>query len=297
MINVLHLGLSYACNMKCKHCFVDKNLDRLNKDNFKHIIDVLYDNGLVMLYYTYGEPLLSDCFDEISKYAKQKGLVQILMTNGSVFTKKHIEIIKRNNVNNVFISLDHIDHNIHDENRGFNGAHSLATKAIQKCVQNNIKVGIATTVNQSNIDCLKHIYKFAIDNKVNIVSFLRERKNCKMVKMSQEQECKYKQFFVYCMKNTHLINVNFHDPSLLSTIKECYTNGEIDEKTYDKFYNMSLCHCQNTLSISPDGLVRCCNLSGKPFGDLNKEDIKLIIKRMKSLNENFICCSSVSKQG
>ena len=295
MINVLHLGLSYACNMKCKHCFVNKNLDKLNKDDFKHIIDVLYDNGLIMLYYTYGEPLLSDYFEEISSYAKQKGLVQILMTNGSVLTDKKIEIIKQNRINNVFISLDHINQNIHDENRGFGGAHSLAIKAIKKCVQNNIKVGIATTVNQSNIDCLEDIYNFAINNNVSVMSFLRERKNCKIALMDKEQEEKYKQFFVYCMKNTNRINVNFHDPSLLPTIKECYKNGEIDEKTYDKFYNMSLCHYQNTLSISPDGLVRCCNLSGKPFGDINKEDLKLIIKRMKDVNENYVCCSGVSE--
>lgn len=295
MINVLHLGLSYACNMKCKHCFVNKNNDKLKLQDYKDIIDTMYEQGLMVLYYTYGEPLLSNYFEPITNYAKQKGLVQILMTNGSVLTDEKIQIIKNNKVSNIFISLDNINEKIHDQNRGFRGAYNLAIKAINKCVQNNIKVGIATTVNENNVECLQDIYDFAIKNNVKIISFLRERRNCKIVKMPQNLEEKYIEFFIKCMKNTNQINVNFHDPLLLPIIKQCHKNGQIDDITYEKFYNMNLCHYKNTLSISPDGLVRCCNLASKPFGDLKKETLNNIVKGVNSVNENYVCCTTLSK--
>ena len=52
MILTLHLGLSYACNMRCKHCFVNKKRDALDTDTCKNIIDMLYDKGLMVLIYT-----------------------------------------------------------------------------------------------------------------------------------------------------------------------------------------------------------------------------------------------------
>ena len=72
MINVLHIGLTYACNMNCKHCFVKKNKDSLTTIKIKELIDFLDTKGLMMVVYTYGEPLLAKNFEEISKYINNK---------------------------------------------------------------------------------------------------------------------------------------------------------------------------------------------------------------------------------
>lgn len=295
MFNVLHLGLSFACNMHCKHCFVDKKNNHLKTDDFYKIIDNLYNKGLVVLYYTYGEPLLSKDFEKVSNYAKNKGLVQILMTNGYLLDDKKIELIKSNKISNVFISIDSLNEALHDNNRGLKGAYKKAIEAIRRCVKNNVNVGISTTVTEHNASSLQDIYNFAIAEKVKVVSFLRERSDGVIAPLSEQQLLDYRKFFVYCMQNTDKLNVNFHDPSLLPLIKECFNKGEIDEKTYDKFYNMNLCHYGTTLSISPDGLVRYCNLAGKPFGCLATEPLDKILEKGASIDENYICCPTISK--
>ena len=41
MILVAHLGLSYACNMRCKHCFVRHKKEDYVIQHYKEIIDKL----------------------------------------------------------------------------------------------------------------------------------------------------------------------------------------------------------------------------------------------------------------
>lgn len=43
MILVAHLGLSYACNMRCKHCFVRHKKEDYVIQHYKEIIDKLND--------------------------------------------------------------------------------------------------------------------------------------------------------------------------------------------------------------------------------------------------------------
>ena len=106
MYSVLHLGISYACNMRCEHCFVKREKDRLTREKITRIIDELYKHGLLVVYYTYGEPLLSKNFFPISEYVAKKGLVQILMTNGSLLSDESAKRIKEIGISNVYISID-----------------------------------------------------------------------------------------------------------------------------------------------------------------------------------------------
>ena len=83
MVNMLHLGLSYNCNMRCSHCFVDKNMDKVSNDQIKKTVDYLIDKGLYMVVFTFGEPLLAKNFCDISNYLYDKGIFQVVMSNGS----------------------------------------------------------------------------------------------------------------------------------------------------------------------------------------------------------------------
>ena len=123
MINILHIGLTYSCNMKCKHCFVKKNEDKLSTKKIIDIIDYLEKKGLMMVIYTYGEPLLAKNFDEVSNYINNKNIAQTLMTNGSLLNEKNISILKKNNIKNIMISLDSINEEYHDSNRNYKGSY------------------------------------------------------------------------------------------------------------------------------------------------------------------------------
>ena len=295
MVNVLHLGLSYACNMSCKHCFVHKFKDSLQLDDYLRVIDELCFRGLFVILYTYGEPLLCPFFADVAKYGKEKGLVQILMTNGSLIDDEWVREFKVLGITTVNISLDSVDPNHHDDSRGFLGSYHLAINAINKCLSGKIDVGIAHTITQDNVLDLFRMYDMAVHLNVKNVSFLRARKNGRLISFSPQEMETYKSFFLYCVKNQGSLHTKFHDPTLLHLLNEQYHNGVLSKDDYEKHYYMNICHRNQTLSISPDGTVSRCNLFSIPIGKISHgQGISDILTQNKKCNENTVCYPPIS---
>lgn len=289
MKSTLHVGLSYACNMNCKHCFVDRNQDNLSIEKLKEIISYLYaEQGLFNVFYTFGEPLLSSSLEEVVRYCNELGLVQILMTNGSLVNKKVASNIKSWGINRAYVSIDSSVLSEHDSNRNYVGAFDLAIEAIKVLKTELSSVGIASTINSSNQNKCFEIWKLANDLNVNMVSFLRERKNGRVQKNGHFDE--YYSFVMWYLLNSKNQKVNLftHDSELIPIIKR---NKDIicNELLVDKYITMNQCHLSNTISIAPNGNVSFCNLCGTTIGNINCDDIKKIILKGEESNECFIC--------
>lgn len=293
MINVLHLGLSYRCNMHCKHCYVVKNKDVLKENDYYTIIDEIYKQGLMVLYYTFGEPLCSEYLNKISSYVKDKNIVQILMTNGSLINDETIAMLKKNKIDKVCVSLDHIDPKKHDSNRNYKNSHCKAISSLKKLVNSGLKTEISMTVNDSNIMCLNEIFLLAEELKIDFVSFLRERTNNGIINMELEQE--YHDFFKTIILRKSRVTPLFHDVSLISILKSMKAQNEIDEITYEKYYEMNCCHSKNTISIEPNGDVKKCNLQSCVLGNMVNKPLVEIIEREFYKHDYTIHCPSLSK--
>lgn len=292
MKEVLHLGLSYSCNMKCKHCFVQRKKDGLCIEDFYHILDQAYELGVFVVYYTYGEPLLDMRLAKVSRYAKQKGFVQVLMTNGYYLGKEQVELIKKNRISKVCISLDHISEKRHDENRGINGAYMRAIKAIQRLVAEGIPVGISMTINDSNVTCMNEILQLGIKMGVKFISFLRER-NIGICNLTDENRKIYETFFVQNIDNDKM-NIHYHDCELIPVIKKLKAEKNIDECTYEKYYEMNRCHRNTTLSVSPDGKISNCNLCPVEIGDVKDTHWYENLEEKEKKYEYSVCWSTLS---
>ena len=188
MINVMHLGLTYQCNMKCKHCYVQKSKDILTLDDFKKILEISAKNGVFVLYYTFGEPLLSPYIFDLIEFSHKLGYVQTLMTNGYLINERIAKQLKLNGINNVYISIDSIFPKKHDENRGLNGAFEKAIKAIKILSNNNISVGISTTIRNENLDEILEIVNLALTLNIKCISLLRKREDNNLNVFKKENE-------------------------------------------------------------------------------------------------------------
>ena len=108
IIRYLHLGLTAACNLNCKHCFIkEKDSKELSFEKAIAFIDVLEKQGLTHIYYTYGEPLLYHRLFEFSKNIRLKGIYQVLMTNGTQINYEVAQKIATSGINRVMI----VNHN------------------------------------------------------------------------------------------------------------------------------------------------------------------------------------------
>lgn len=280
MITTAHVGLSYRCNMRCKHCFVSKSeKDDVFYLHHKEIIQKLYDQGLYMLFYTYGEPLFSERLYEVAEFANSKDICQVLMTNGSLINEETVFNLKKVGIGLVYVSIDSINATKHDKNRNSDGAWNQAIDAINILIKNGVNTGIACTVTNDNYTELYDIYELGHQLGVNNISFLRCRNNGKIVVF--ENDCTYRTQ----MRNIILsgprdgITIKIHDPLIMPMITELYYENQISEIAYDMYTSMCRCHKTNNINIAPNGDVYRCDFAMVSEGNI--EDEKLLLSDEK----------------
>lgn len=290
MIRYLHIGMTSACNLNCKHCFVkDKHIYTLNEDKVLQLIGFLEKQGLTHIYYTYGEPLIYKNIFSLSTKVNMFGIYQVLMTNGTLISEDVADRLKFSGFNRIMVSIDSADQKIHDENRGQKGSFCLAIKSIERLKQRDINVGIATTVTEKNCCQLAAIEKIAQQHSISYISFLacRDRES-----ISCPLNSAYIQFFKSCVvQNKHYA---FHDIRLNEYLNFWFKTGEISEAQYNLYYNANLCCKSSTLTFSPFGDIFTCDLvDTSSLGNIDKinsyEAMSDIIDIVSSYKKG--CCS------
>jgi len=86
------LELTLQCNLRCKHCYLDGVHDgipgeqELSTEEWYDILDQLADAGTLWLLMTGGEPFARSDFLDIYTYAKKRGFLITIFTNGTLIT-------------------------------------------------------------------------------------------------------------------------------------------------------------------------------------------------------------------
>ena len=146
-------NLIRRCNLTCKHCYTTSaDIDfkgELSTEEVKLVMDDLYDFKVPMLILSGGEPLLRPDIFDVSRYAKEKGFMVSLSTNGTLITEKNIDQIADMNYDYVGVSLDGI-RETHDKFRQKEGSFEQSLHGIQLCKERGIKVGIRFTLTLDN---------------------------------------------------------------------------------------------------------------------------------------------------
>ena len=104
--------LTNRCNLNCAHCYINQPANdevarqrELSTEQVKAIIDQMVAAGVLFLTLTGGEPLLRPDFTEIYTYARQKGLLVILFTNGTLVSEEIADLLNDLRPLNVDISI------------------------------------------------------------------------------------------------------------------------------------------------------------------------------------------------
>ena len=87
------LEITHRCPLTCAHCYNNLPMaDReaaqreLTVEEYKRLLDELHDMGTFWLLFSGGEPFARKDFLEIYTYAKQKGFLITIFTNGTILT-------------------------------------------------------------------------------------------------------------------------------------------------------------------------------------------------------------------
>lgn len=98
---------AWNCNFRCIHCYLaDKKSEHLlHLYDWQQILDDLADCGCLYLAITGGEPLLYPYFDSLYLYAKKRGVVVTVLTNGSLISEQICELFSEYPPKQIDISM------------------------------------------------------------------------------------------------------------------------------------------------------------------------------------------------
>lgn len=166
----MDLALTYRCTNKCPHCYLPKNESKteLTTEQWKKIIDTLWQIGIPQVAFTGGECTLRKDLPELVKHAHE--MVTGIITNGTRISPELAKQLKENDLDWVQITLESHNGETHDEMQGRVGAYAETILGITACVNAGLSVSINSTLTKKNINDLPDLIKFAKSLGVKFVS-------------------------------------------------------------------------------------------------------------------------------
>lgn len=142
------MELTFRCNLHCAHCYIDhENLqDELSYKEICFIIDRITEEGCLWFLITGGEPLVRKDFLDIYTYAKKKGMLITLFTNGTLIDKDMADYLRKWPPFSVEITLYGMTKETYEKVTGVKGSFKKCIEGINNLLERNIPLKLKTMV-------------------------------------------------------------------------------------------------------------------------------------------------------
>ena len=156
------IELTRRCNLKCPYCYAvsDSSKKELTYKQICHILDEIAKAGCFWLTITGGEPLLRQDFLSIYTYARKKGLIIVILTNGTLITPRIADYFVKYPPYLVEITLNGITQKTYETISGVPGSFQRCLQGIHLLIKRNIQLKLKTTVTTLNVNQLWEIKKY-----------------------------------------------------------------------------------------------------------------------------------------
>jgi len=172
--------LTCRCNLKCVMCYTDpfntpeKIRQELSYEEILRILDEIHEEGCLELTFTGGEPFARRDFLDIYTYAKRKGFLLTIFTNGTLITPKIADHLKAYPPSMIEISFHGLTRESFDQITLGSGSYGRCLEGIGLILERNLPLTLKTvgmTVNRDEILKIKEFvgslgkaqYKFGSD--------------------------------------------------------------------------------------------------------------------------------------
>ncbi|MBN1405168.1 MAG: radical SAM protein [Candidatus Omnitrophica bacterium] len=164
--NVCQFELTFACGLSCKHCYTNcyNKPQYIKKEmplkEVKYILNEVYKYGILWLCFTGGDPLARKDFLDIYSYAKKKGFIITIFTNGYSMTREIALFLKNHPPFSIEITLNAATQGLYEEISQVEGSFFKAADGIKLMLDMKLPLRIKTQVTKDNFKNLPEIKKF-----------------------------------------------------------------------------------------------------------------------------------------
>ncbi len=286
--NYINWNFTYRCNFYCKHCYsrVLRSIELSTEDN-KKIAQKLVDSQVFQVNMGGGEPLLRDDFFEITKLLTDGGVKVNLTTNGYKFSEETAQKLKEVGLGTLFVSLDDIREEKHDEFRNKKGSFQEVKKCIDIAKEHGLEVILSTVITKQNLPVLDDIVKFAEEKNISGIDFKKIR--------PQGNAIKNQEHYLLDENDTNVLIEKIEKYKKESPLKIFFIYSENGIKGVDEG-----CPCGRiSIALLPNGDLTPCVYNQVIIGNLLESDLKTIWQKsplLVKLRVKFRCVGEMSQK-
>jgi radical SAM protein with 4Fe4S-binding SPASM domain len=283
------LEVTMHCNLRCQHCYIpikqrrDQKDRELSQAEIEHILDEITDAGCLWLLLTGGEPFLRRDFLEIYTYAKRKGLILTIFTNGTLITKRISDYLAEWRPFNIEITLYGATQETYERVTGIKGSYTRCRRGIDLLLERNLPLGLKTvvmTLNHHELDEMKALanslgVQFRFDPILNPALDGSARPTS--LRLSPEE----------------LVAIEKSDPDRASRWPKT-----IQENLMKKIQDTNLFYCsagKNSFHVDASGHLSMCISARNPIYNLRNGSFKEIWENLlpqaisRQYSDQFVC--------
>lgn len=151
------IELTERCNLRCLHCYINQPAgsqeamaNELTLPQIQDILDQIVDAGCLFLVITGGEPLLRPDFADIWRYAKNKGLLLMLFTNGVLLTPEIADLLAEYRPHLVEITLYGATRATYELVTGVPGSYARCMRGIELLLERGLRLSLKSVLLRAN---------------------------------------------------------------------------------------------------------------------------------------------------
>jgi radical SAM protein with 4Fe4S-binding SPASM domain len=266
------LELTQRCNNRCVHCY--NNLaagdkaalkNELSLDEHCRIIDEIAGFGCLWLLLTGGEIFLRKDFLDIYTYAKQKGLIVTLFTNGTLITADMADYLAQLPPFSIEITLYGNTAETYESISGVPGSFDRCMRGIRLLLDRRLPLKLKTMAiaqNKHEIFDMKRFVEEELALNFKFDAMVNPRRDCSQSPLEVR------------LTPSEIVELDLEDPDRVTEWKQFaarFNKPVVNPAKIDKLYQCGA--GLQSFAIDPFGRMSACMLSGNTY-DLRKGSFK-----------------------
>ena len=290
------IELTSRCNLRCIHCYNTKTSgdqhsqrgEELTYNEHCRILDEATESGCLWACYTGGEIFTRPDFLEIYTYAKRRGVLITLFTNGTLITPRIADLLAEWRPFSIEITLYGRTKETYEQITGIIGSYEKCMQGIQLLMDRGLPLKLKTvvlTANKHEIGDMKQFAEKDLELEFRFDTMINPGRDCS------------KEPLAFRLSPQQVVEMDLMDSKRLSEWNGfCEQfNGPISSEQ-----NNGLYHCGGgikSFSIDPYGQMGICLLLAKERYDLRAGSFKegwenVLIKVRREQNERHTKCTA-----
>lgn len=162
------LELTYRCNERCTHCYIEKFWDDpkkvLGEKEWHKVLSELRMAGTLYIILMGGEAMLSPHFWFVLNQSAKMGFHTSMISNGLKIQKPEVaERLAQSGLKRVTVSVYSLDNEIHDRMTSVKGSLDKTLRAIDLCHEQGIEISVNSLLTEANAAKIFDLHDWAMD--------------------------------------------------------------------------------------------------------------------------------------